>query len=89
MITFEVTPDDGEKFKVVARARDVLVWEEAGPNRAAADLSGRPKLADLYALAHIAGRRQGLVECSLKEFKASHDVIAVPDEDGEEPDPTR
>ena len=86
MITFKVAPDEGEPFTMVARMRDVLVWEEAGPNRAAADITSRPKLSDLYSVAHIAARRQGLVDCSLKDFKAGYDVATVPDE---EPDPTR
>lgn len=90
LITYTVTPDDGDPFKVGARARDVLVWEKAGRDRAAADLSGgRSKLADHYALAYVAGKRQGLIEVGPKEFEAGYDVvIADDDSESEEPDPT-
>lgn len=86
MFDFRVTPDEGDPFDVEAAPRDVLVWERTNKNkRVFSDLLERTSLADMYHLAHVAARRQGLFEGDLRAFEASCDVSGAPKE---EPDPT-
>ena len=88
MFTFTVDPDEGEgeRFQVTAKARDVLVWERLKPGRSITKLLAETHLTDAYALAHIALRREGRTELSLKEFETTHDLALGVEP---EPDPTR
>lgn len=98
MYTFQITPDDGEQYEVVARMRDVLAWEKGNPGRAAQELSERVQLKDLYWIAHHAAKRQGLFTGTRQDFENTCDVVmgvqisvpsAAEDADGDGADPTR
>ncbi|MHA6626883.1 hypothetical protein ACU61A_15720 [Pseudonocardia sichuanensis] len=86
MFTFTVDPDEGERFQVTAKARDVLVWERQKPGRSITKLLAETHLTDAYALAHIALKREERIEIPLREFETTHDLALGVDP---EPDPTR
>lgn len=69
MLDFRVTPDGGEPYAVKADSRDVLVWEKTGKGKAFSKLMEDLSMVDLYRMAHIASRRQGLFTGSLDEFE--------------------
>lgn len=70
MITFDVEPDDGDKFEVKADSRDVLVWEKTSrSNEKFMELLSTLSMPGMYRLAHIASKRQGHFEGSLAEFE--------------------
>lgn len=85
MMTFKVTPDDGEPYEVTARSRDVFVWEKTTKGTMGQLAQGAP-MVDLYHLAYLAAKRTGLFDGSLADFSATVDL----DFDGldDEPDPT-
>lgn len=85
MFTFQVRPEGGEAFTVIADSRDVFVWEQSAHGRILADLQ-RPAMSDFLALAHAAAKRQGLFTGSRAEFAAGCVVEIVEDT---EPDPTQ
>lgn len=93
MMTFEVTPDDGDTYRLEAGSRDVLTWEKAGKGRSFGQLgSGESmRMEHLYGLAYYAARRQGLFTGSLAEWEQSVELMPVKDDDDEEGtvDPTR
>jgi hypothetical protein len=74
MYTFQIEPDDGEPFQVVARMRDVLAWERANPGKTAQELTENTKLGDIYWIAHHAAKRQGKFDGTRQEFENSCDV---------------
>lgn len=74
MFTFEVTPDDGDKYKVTAKTRDILRWEKSGKGHALSTLMESMKLADLYPVAYFASVRQGLFTGDLAKFEESVDL---------------
>lgn len=73
MFKFTVKPDGGKEYEVVGTARDVMQWEKEGSGRALAHLQ-QVRMTDLYALAHVASRRQGLFKGTLSEFESSVDI---------------
>lgn len=88
MITLKVTPDTGEPYTVTATSRDVLMWEKTTQgNKSFFGLVKDPTMVDLYKVAHIASRRQGLFNGSLQEFENSCEVEGETED--EEPDPTQ
>jgi len=92
MMTFEITPDDGDPYRLEAGSRDVLTWEKAGKGRSFGQLgSGESmRMEHLYGLAYYAARRQGLFSGSLAEWEESVDLMPVKDDDEEGTvDPTR
>lgn len=86
MFTFTVTPDNGEAFEVKAGSRDVLTWERTGKGKNLMTLRDGLAMGDLYRLAHIAARRQGLFNGDLKEFETT---VELDFEEDDEPDPTQ
>ena len=86
-MSFDVTVDSGDTFRVVAASRDVLTWERALKGRSFGDLANSPTMEGIYGLAYAASRRQGLFVGSLQEFEQQADIDLVGEED-EEPDPT-
>ena len=88
MFTFKITPDGGDTFEVPAGTRDVLVWEKSGPNRSISGLLNNLKATDMYAIAHIAAKRQQLFTGSLHEFEQTCE-IATDSMFEVEPDPTQ
>lgn len=94
MMRFDVTPDGGDTFRVVAASRDVLAWEKAGKGRSFKQLGEEMTMAGLYGLSYFAARRQGLFSGTLPEWEESVDLMPVGDDDedqddGEGVDPTR
>lgn len=73
MITFDVEPEDGDRFEVKADSRDVVVWEKTSrSNERYIELLTDMRLTALYRLCHIAAKRQGLVDCKLAEFEKDY-----------------
>lgn len=72
MIDFKVVPDNGDAYEVTAGTRDLMKWEKANPGSSALQFAqGTARLSDLYAIAHIAAKRQGLFKGTLDEFEDS------------------
>jgi hypothetical protein len=86
MISFKVTPENGEPYRVTATARDVLTWEKTSKGKSFTALMSDPHLADLYRIAHLASWRQQLFTGSLPDFESTCEIDM---EDDEEPDPTQ
>jgi len=75
VITIDVSPDDGDPYEVTAKTRDLLTWEKAQDGRSAQKFeTGNATLADLYEVAWVASKRQGLFTGSQKKFEESVDV---------------
>lgn len=72
---FTVNPDNGDKFTVVAAARDVMQWEKLNEGRSALDFAqGTARLVDMYQIAWIAAKRLKLFTGSLEDFEATCDL---------------
>lgn len=88
MITFKLDPDDGEPYELVAHSRDVLLWEKGAKGRSFGQFGDNPNMIDMYGMAFVAARRQGLFSGTLQEFEQTIDVLPVDDDEESEPDPT-
>ncbi|MEV0902891.1 hypothetical protein [Actinoplanes sp. NPDC049802] len=86
MFKFNVTPDDGPAYEVVATTRDVAKWERTTKGASLAGLQSDMKAVDLYRIAYHASVRQGLYAGTLADFEDSTDLDVL---DLEDPDPTR
>jgi len=87
VITFQVRPDDGEPYELVADSRDVLGWEKQSKGRKTfMALMETLNLVDLYQVAHIAAKRLGKFAGELAEFERT---CALEFNTEEEPDPTQ
>lgn len=96
MMTFDITPDNGQPYRLTAGSRDVLSWEKAGKGRSFRQLGQETTMAGLYGLAYFAARRQGHFGGSLAEWEESVELMPVRDDDepddeeaGEGVDPTQ
>lgn len=92
MFTFKVLPDDGEPFDVVARSRDISLWERTHKGRTLKGLEASFSMAMMEELAVVAARRQNLYTGNLVEFRDTCDFEVEQDEaeEGDEGlDPTR
>lgn len=85
MISFLITPDEGEPFSVTATSRDISQWERVTKGGTFAALMESMSMVSMYSIAYFASRRQGLFEGSAKEFEAQCDITP---EGGDAPDPT-
>jgi hypothetical protein len=94
-VTFEVTPDGGDPYRLTVDTRDMYTWEKTTQNKAITlqQAMEELRLVELYRMAWIAARRQGMYSGTLDEFAATHLVEPTGDEDdeeaGEEAVPTR
>ena len=86
MIDFKVRKPDGDTYDVKATARDVLLWEKGKAGRAFSRLANGASMVDMYALAHVASRRQGLFPGTLQEFE---DNCELEFDTEDEPGPTQ
>jgi len=89
VFTFQVTPDgagDAGRFEIKATSRDVFAWEHTGRGRNLQVLNEQLSMTAMYEIAHIAGRRLGLVDAPLAEWVRGHDLDFEQDA---EPDPTQ
>lgn len=91
MFRFQVTPDAelGDPYTVVSTMRDVLAWERVTKGGGLMLLRRELRATDLYHIAWLASRRNGLWESTLAEFKESVDVEVIEDQDGDGLDPTQ
>jgi hypothetical protein len=91
MFDFTITPDNEPEYFLTASSRDVLMWEKGNRNRSFQALLTNRSFADLYSLAHLASRRQGLFTGTLAEFEESCDLKGGRDDQADEgePDPTQ
>jgi hypothetical protein len=85
MISFLVTPDDGEPYKVTATSRDIHQWERTTKGATFAGLMESMSMVHMYSIAYFASKRRGLFEGSAKDFEAQCDITP---EGGDAPDPT-
>lgn len=92
-----IRPEGGEEHQITAGPRDLLVWQKTSRGRTFGQLlpireDGEgvniEKLdwAEIYRLAHIVARREGLFNGQLKEFEEQVDVGLA--DVGGEVDPT-
>lgn len=90
MLDFTVKYDSGEQFEVTADSRDVVVFERTSKGRTLNDLIEGKSFTDMYRLAWIASKRQGLITTDLATFEKDA-VLELGDDDDEteEADPTR
>lgn len=95
MFTFSVKPvpeteggPGGDAFTVTADSRDVLKWEKADRTgqRSISKMLGNPTLIDSYALAYLAAKRLGKIECTAHAFEDGY-LLQLGVEP--EPDPTQ
>lgn len=70
MIDFTVIPDSGERYRVKATSRDILAWEKISKGKSFSKLMEDLPMADLYRMAHLASRRQGMFAGTLEDFEA-------------------
>lgn len=88
MFEFKVIPDGGEPYELTATSRDVYTWERTSKGRNLRTLRDGIAMADLYELAWIAARRQGLTTLDNPRAFADSADLEFEEEDQEEPDPT-
>lgn len=74
MFTFRISPDGGETWELRAGTRDVAAWERAGKDNSLANLERDLKISDLYWIAFLAAKRQGLYTGTQSDFEASVDL---------------
>jgi len=86
MIEFTVRPDGGEPYKVTATSRDIHQWERTNRGASFNLLMADMHMVDLYKVAFIASRRQGLFTGTEKDFTEQVDIVA---DESEEMDPTQ
>lgn len=89
MITFTLLPDGADEFKVTATSRDVYMWEKVYRGKSLGQLKANLLMTDLYALAHLACKRQRQYEGTFDEFESTHDLdFKTDDQDQNEAGPT-
>jgi len=84
MITMTVQPDDGDPFEVKAGTRDIYVWEKTNRGKTFAELMKNMAIVDLYEIAHIAARRQGLYQGTLRDLVETCEIETELDEEDED-----
>lgn len=86
-LPIEVTPDDGETYKVTVTSRDIRQLEKVNKNFAFTNAAAL-RMTDIYWLAWNAACRKGQYDGSLANFESTCDLDVLADEE-EEVDPTR
>lgn len=95
LFTFDLAPDDGDAWRVIADSRDIYMWEKSFKGASFAKLKNDLHMGDLYALAWVAARRQKLVpiDTRLDDFAEAHmlefDTSTKPEPEPDDPDPTQ
>lgn len=94
LFTFDLAPDDGEAWRVVADSRDIYAWEKSFKGASFAKLKDDLHMGDLYALAWISARRQRLIpmDTTLPDFADGHALefdTSTRQGEPEQPDPTQ
>jgi len=88
MFNFQVAPDNGDEYPLVADSRDVYRWEKSNRGKTVGQLLEDMNMTDLYDLAWRAARRQGHFDGTLAEFVDTCAIKNV-DDAQEDVDPTR
>jgi hypothetical protein len=86
MLTITVQPDDGDEFEVPVGTRDVYHWEKVSRGKTFKGLMENMPMVDLYELAHLAARRQGMFTGTLADFVATCEIATVGEEQEDEDD---
>lgn len=76
MFTLDITPDDGETYRLVAKTRHVVRWERLGKGRSLSRLE-TPSLTDLVEIAHVTAVAEGRFTGSFDAFLDLHEVAGV------------
>lgn len=74
MFLFKLTPDGGDTFEVRATTRDVLMWEKTAKGRSLSALMNELRVADMYEIAYVSAKRQGLWDDNRAEFESRVDL---------------
>jgi hypothetical protein len=74
MLDVRIIPDSGEPYDLRVGTRDVVVWEKVDRLNTVTRLESDPKMTDLYAVSHIAAKRQGMFTGTLAEWETSVDL---------------
>lgn len=81
MFVFDVKPDGGSTYRLVADSRDVGVWERTTKgNPSLAKLEQNAAMSDLEVIAYHAAKRQGAYEGSLTEWRATCPITPIDEE---------
>lgn len=97
MVNMSVTLEDGSEHELVAGPRDLLTWERTSKGKKLGELlpisdNGedmdlrRLSLVEMYRLAHITARREGIFSGDLDSFEQTAVVVLT---GGGSPDPTQ
>jgi len=84
---FTLTPEGGEAFEVRATTRDVLVWEKTGRDRSLSALMENLRVADMYEIAYVAAKRQGVWDGNRAEFEERVDLDFEEEQGAADPTP--
>lgn len=90
-----VDDEDADPVEVIAKLRDVSLWERTIRGRSLGAIERDGQLNQLEEICHFAAKRMGIVDCNLAQFRERYDIepIAPPQPTGEEgdgdEDPTR
>lgn len=74
MFLFKLTPEGGDLFEVRATTRDVLVWEKTGRDRSLTKLMDNLRVSDMYEIAYVSAKRQGMWDGTRAEFEERIDL---------------
>jgi len=88
MFTFTVAPDNADEYQVTVGPRDIVKWERTVKGASLVKLQQDVHYEDLYHLAYLASKRQGLFAGSYELFEETVDITLF-DEDDEESFPTK
>lgn len=99
MIALTLVDPEGVEHDLIADSHDLFVWERTTAGASFADLQDGGSMTDLYRIAHVVARREGLYSGKFAEFVETHRLkfperlkrlaAAAVDGDGGELDPTR
>lgn len=73
-ITIDVTPDDGETYRLVCKSRTIAQWERTFRGASLAKLERDGSASDLEAIAFIGAKRAGKWDGNLNGFQETHDI---------------
>lgn len=80
LIKFRVSPEGGEAYEVEATTRDILTWEKTTKGASYAAFQRGQNMVDLYKVGHLASRRLGMFNGTLKEFEDTCDLEPINDD---------
>ncbi len=84
MISYRLTPEDGEPFQITADSRDVIAWESRKAGRHLGMIQATPRMTDLAELAWLAATRQKRWTGDLSDFRTGVVVLPLGEQDTDE-----